>query len=137
MPEVDRYVYSMKERKLDFQAMQRAAGYFVGTHDFAAFSANRGNGEEEPTIRTLWRSEWRVRGEELHFITEGRGYLYKMVRSMVGSMIDVGRGRISPEEIPRILQTTHRTARVVSAPAKGLSMDKVFYRLPRRAISAE
>ncbi len=133
MPERDRFVHSMKERKLDLDAMQAAASCFLGTHDFAAFSANRGNGEEEPTIRTLWRSEWRDCGEELHFITEGQGYLYKMVRSMVGSMIDVGRGRIPFHEIAEILQTNKRTARVVSAPARGLSMDKVFYRLPQRA----
>jgi len=56
-----------------------------------------------------------------------------MVRSMVGAMLEVGLGRIVPEEISQILQTSQRTARVVSAPAKGLRMDKVFYRLPRRA----
>ena len=67
---------------------------------------------------------------EIHYLTEGVGYLYKMVRSMVGSMIDVGLGRISPEEISEILKTDKRTALVVSAPAKGLSMEKVFYRLP-------
>jgi tRNA pseudouridine38-40 synthase len=133
MPDVDRYVHSMKDRRLDFTAMNDAAQCFIGTHDFAAFSANRGNGDEEPTVRSLWRSEWRERGNEIHYITEGGGYLYKMVRSMVGAMLDVGLGRIVPEEISQILQTSQRTARVVSAPAKGLRMDKVFYRLPRRA----
>lgn len=133
MPDMDRFVHSMKDRKLDFEAMQDAAGRFLGTHDFAAFSANRGNGDEEPTIRKLWRSDWRDRGDELHFVTEGEGYLYKMVRSMVGAMIDVGLGRMDPEEISKILLTDKRTAEVVSAPARGLRMDKVFYRLPRRA----
>ena len=52
---------------------------------------------------------------------------------MVGSMIDVGLGRIAPQEISEILQTNKRTARVVSAPAKGLIMEKVFYRLPKLA----
>jgi tRNA pseudouridine38-40 synthase len=56
-----------------------------------------------------------------------------MVRSMVGAMIDVGLGRMDPEEISKILLTDKRTAEVVSAPARGLRMDKVFYRLPRRA----
>ena len=49
-------------------------------------------------------------------------------------MIDVGLGRIEPQEISELLQTTQRTARVVSAPAKGLSMEKVFYRLPKLAL---
>ena len=133
MPDTDRYVHSMKGRKLDLESMQIAANYFVGTHDFAAFSANRGNGDEEPTIRKLWRSEWKKKGIEIQYITEGAGYLYKMVRSMVGSMIDVGLGRISPWEISEILKTDKRMARVVSAPAKGLSIEKVFYRLPKLA----
>ncbi len=113
--------------------MQEAASHFVGTHDFAAFSVNRGKGDDEPTTRRLWRSQWREYGGELQYVTEGTGYLYKMVRSMVGSMIDVGLGRIKPEEIPVILKTKKRTALVVSAPAKGLRMEKVFYRLPRHA----
>ncbi|MDA1078026.1 MAG: hypothetical protein O2908_03145, partial [Verrucomicrobia bacterium] len=85
----------------------------------------------------LWRSQWQDRGGELQFVTEGGGYLYKMVRSMVGAMIDVGLGRIAPEEISELLKTTHRSARVVSAPARGLSMEKVFYRLPKLALLAK
>ena len=56
-----------------------------------------------------------------------------MVRSMVGAMIDVGLGRMDYSEISEILMTRKRTPRVVSAPAKGLRMEKVFYRLPKLA----
>jgi tRNA U38,U39,U40 pseudouridine synthase TruA len=56
---------------------------------------------------------------------------------MVGAMIDVGLGRIAPEEISELLKTTHRSARVVSAPARGLSMERVFYRLPKLALLAK
>jgi tRNA pseudouridine38-40 synthase len=133
MPEKDRFVHSMKGRSLDVDRMKEAATCFLGTHDFAAFAANRGHGDKEPTVRKLWRSEWRVQGGELHFITEAKGYLYKMVRSMTGAMIDVGLGRMEPSEISAILKSSKRTARVVSAPAKGLSMEKVFYRLPKLA----
>jgi len=133
MPNDDRFVHSMKNRILNIDAMQVAADRFVGERDFAAFSANRGNGDDEPTVRKVWRMEWAIRRGELHFITEGSGYLYKMVRSMVGSMIDVGQGRMSVDEISSILESCIRTERVVTAPAKGLSMEKVFYRLPRRA----
>ena len=62
MPNMDRYVHSMKGRALDFEAMSDAAQRFLGTHDYAAFSANRGNGEEEQTVRKIWRSEWKKRG---------------------------------------------------------------------------
>ena len=134
MPDQDRYVHSLKDRPIDLQAMKKASAHFMGTHDFAAFAANRGKGDTEPTIRKLWRSEWfEKKGNEYHYVTEGTGYLYKMVRSMVGAMLDVGLGRIAPDEIGEILQTSKRTARVVSAPAKGLRMERVFYRLPKRA----
>ena len=134
MPDQDRYVHSLKDRPIDLEAMKQASAHFVGTHDFAAFAANRGNGDTEPTIRKMWRSEWfEKKGNEYHYVTEGSGYLYKMVRSMVGAMLDVGFGRIDPDEIGEILQTRKRTARVVSAPAKGLRMERVFYRLPRSA----
>jgi len=133
MPADDRYVLSMKGRSLHLEVMRQAASYFLGTHDFAAFAANRGNGDNEPTVRKVWRMEWRDQGGELHLITEAEGYLYKMVRSMVGTMLDVGLGRVEPREIPEILKTKKRTARVVSAPAKGLCMEKVFYRLPKLA----
>jgi tRNA pseudouridine38-40 synthase len=135
MPEKDRFVHSMKGRTLQLDRMKEAASFFLGTHDFAAFAANRGHGEKEPTVRKLWRSEWRVQGGELHFITEAKGYLYKMVRSMTGAMIDVGLGRMEPSEISEILLSSKRTGRVVSAPARGLSMEKVFYRLPKLARS--
>ena len=134
MPDQDRYVYSLKDRSIDLQAMKQASSHFIGTHDFAAFAANRGNGDMEPTVRKLWRSEWlKKKDNEYHYVTEGTGYLYKMVRSMVGAMLDVGLGRIDPDEIGEILQTSKRTARVVSAPAKGLRMERVFYRLPRQS----
>lgn len=134
MPDQERYVHSLKDRPIDLEAMKQASAHFVGTHDFAAFAANRGNGDTEPTVRKIWRSEWfEKKGNEYHYVTEGSGYLYKMVRSMVGAMLDVGFGRIAPDEIGEILQTRKRTARVVSAPAKGLRMERVFYRLPRSA----
>ena len=135
MPKDDRFVHSMKGRPLCLDLMQEAALQFVGTHDFAAFAASRGNKDKEPTVKKLWRMECKEVGKEIHLTTEAEGYLYKMVRSMVGAMIDVGLGRITPNEIEEILLTKVRTAKVVSAPAKGLSMEKVFYRLPKLAHS--
>ena len=60
----------------------------------------------------------------------GGGFLYKMVRSIAGALLDVGTGKIEPFEIKEMLEAKKRTERVVSAPAKGLCLDKVFYRSP-------
>ena len=104
MPKDDRFVHSMKGRPLCLDLMQEAALQFVGTQDFAAFAASRGNKDKEPRLKS-WRMECKEVGKEIHLTTEAEGYLYKMVRSMVGAMIDVGLGRIKPNEIEEILLT--------------------------------
>ncbi len=134
MPEKDRFVHSMRNRPLRIDWMKDASQHFIGVHDFSAFAANRGNGDQESPVKKVWRVDWIERAEELQLVVEGSGFLYKMVRSMAGAMIDVGLGKISPAEIACILRSRQRTARVVSAPAKGLWMEKVFYRLPRLAL---
>ena len=64
-------------------------------------------------------------------MVKGSGFLYKMVRSMVGGLFEVGRGKIDEFDIEKILLSRKRTEVVVSAPAKGLSLEKVYYRRPR------
>ncbi|NMA65979.1 MAG: tRNA pseudouridine(38-40) synthase TruA, partial [Clostridiaceae bacterium] len=77
--------------KLDLNAMREAAGYFIGHHCFKAFCAS---GFSVKTFdRTIYYSEWRKDGDFLIFDTIGDGFLYNMVRIMVGTMIDIGRGR--------------------------------------------
>ena len=70
------------------------------------------------------------RENEIQFVVEGSGFLYKMVRSMVGGLLEVGRGRIGVQKIQDILQSCQRTEVVVSAPAKGLCLEKVYYTDP-------
>jgi tRNA pseudouridine38-40 synthase len=76
----------------------------------------------------VWKVDLKARGDNLEFIVEGSGFLYKMVRSMVGALLDVGTGKLSPQKIYEILKSRKRTEIVVSAPAPGLSLEKVFYR---------
>ena len=133
LPEYVAYAHSLKDRTVNLTAMKEAAVHFLGTHDFSAFAANRGNGDTEPSVKTIWRADWAEKPTELHFVVEGGGFLYKMVRSMVGALIDVGYGKMDPAEIRSILASRKRTARVVSAPAHGLCLEKVFYRTPQRA----
>ncbi len=114
-------------RPLDLAAMRRAAAFFVGTHDFLSFAANP-NRELETTVRTIFSFEVRKAGHRYTFIVRGDGFLYKQVRSMVGFLISVGKGNEKPEAVKELLDGhPPRTARVETAPARGLFLQKVFY----------
>ena len=115
-------------RPLDLAAMQKAAAAFVGRHDFVSFAANS-NRELESTVRRIYSFEVRKAGPRYTFIVRGSGFLYKQVRSMVGFLIAVGKGNEPPSAVRELLRAkTPRTARVETAPARGLSLWKVFYR---------
>ena len=116
-------------RALDLAAMEKAAGLFVGRHDFRAFTAKRPGVLKDP-VRTLTRCEVRRRGSELTFVIEGSGFLYKMCRGIVGTLIQVGEGRFPPDEIKAMLAGGDRRAAGVNAPAHGLVLWQVRY--PRR-----
>ena len=113
-------------RKLDFAAMRQAAKLFVGKHDFKSFAATH-NYEMDSTVRTLTRCTLKRSGPNLTVIIEGDGFLYKMCRGIVGTLVQVGYGKFPPEEIKVMLAKTDRTAAGMSAPAHGLVLWKVFY----------
>ena len=100
-------------RPLNLKAMQKAAAYFVGRHDFVSFAANP-NRELETTVRTIFSFDVRRSGHKYVFVVRGDGFLYKQVRSMVGFLISVGKGNESPDAVRELLESaTPRTARVV------------------------
>ena len=114
-------------RPLDTSAMQEAAKYFVGKHDFVSFAANP-NRTLETTVRTIYSAEVKRNGHKIVFIVRGDGFLYKQVRSMAGFLIAVGKGNEKPEAVKELLSAaTPRTARVETAPPNGLFLWKVFY----------
>jgi tRNA pseudouridine38-40 synthase len=113
-------------RPLDLQAMRRAARHFVGHHDFASFTANPGYARAN-THRTLARCTVIRRGHELSIVIEGDGFLYKMCRSIAGTVVQAGLGRIDPDSIPGILAHRDRRTAGVTAPAHGLVLVKVLY----------
>jgi tRNA pseudouridine38-40 synthase len=118
-------------RPLDTAAMQAAAAHFVGTHDFAAFTANP-NREVEGTVRTVFDASVARRGRAVAFCVSGSGFLYRQVRSMAGFLLRVGEGAEPPEAVRELLaKAAARTARVPSAPPQGLFLWRVWYR-PRR-----
>jgi len=114
-------------RPLDLPAMRRAAPFFVGQHDFKSFAANPGYAKAS-TVRTLARCELTKRGRLLTFIIEGDGFLYKMCRGIVGTLVQVGLGKYPPGEISRMLAKKDRRLAGMTAPAHGLVLWKVFYR---------
>ncbi len=113
-------------RKLDPAAMRAAAGALLGRHDFRSFAANPGYARES-TVRTLTRLDLRQRGPLFTFIIEGDGFLYRMCRGLVGTLVQVGLGRFPPAEVARMLESRDRRAAGMSAPAHGLILWKVFY----------
>ena len=115
---------------LDVEAMRQAAALLVGTHDFAAFSANP-HREIGGTVRTLWRISIRKQGSLVTISVLGDGFLYKMVRSLAGHLLRVGTGAVPVAETPVLLASRQRTARVETAPAHGLCLWKIHYgRIP-------
>jgi tRNA pseudouridine38-40 synthase len=113
-------------RPLDYPAMAAAAKRLEGRHDFRAFTALNGP-EREDTVRELRRLEIRRRGRHVRIVAEADGFLYKMVRSLVGVLVSVGEGKLSPAQVGEILASRRRTALVQTAPPQGLFLVKVFY----------
>jgi tRNA pseudouridine38-40 synthase len=111
---------------LDLAAMRSAAQFFPGRHDFKSLAGTR-NYEMSSTVRTLTRCDIRRHGRLLTFILEGDGFLYKMCRGIVGTLVQVGQGKIAPGTIKQILDQKDRRAAGMTAPAHGLVLWKVFY----------
>ncbi len=127
MPDLARYVWSLGGKDVDVDTMQSASKIFLGRHDFKAYSANRGNGIKEDTIKTIYKLDVKDCGDEIRITTEGSGYLYKMVRLLVGALIQCGQGRLTISDLENALLAKERTNIFQAAPAKGLSLDEVFY----------
>jgi tRNA pseudouridine38-40 synthase len=113
---------------LDEDAMREAAGHWIGTHDFTSF-ASVGNARES-NVRTIRRLEIYRRGEELRLDIEGDGFLYKQVRNMVGTLIEIARGHWPPARAEEILHAKNRAQAGPTAPARGLCLQWVRYDLP-------
>jgi tRNA pseudouridine38-40 synthase len=117
---------------LDEDAMRIAASRFVGPHDFAAFAASNGSEDddkERSTVREIYASELARSedGEELVYTVRGRSFLRYMVRKMVGTLLDVGRGKLIPDDILRLYQLRDRAKSGPTVPPQGLCMVEVMH----------
>ncbi|MDE3067309.1 MAG: tRNA pseudouridine(38-40) synthase TruA [Verrucomicrobiota bacterium] len=119
-------------RRLELKLMRAAARGFVGQHDFRSFAANPGY-KKRSAVRTLARCDVKKSGARLTFIIEGDGFLYKMCRGIVGTIVQAGLGKFPPDEIRRMLEKKDRRVAGMTAPAHGLVLWKVFYSTSRRS----
>ena len=119
------YVWHIKHL-LNVEEMQKAASYFVGEHDFKAFEGT--GSPRTSTVRHVIRAEIRpgTHGQIL-FNIEANGFLRYMVRNVMGTLVDVGKGRIFAEDVKRILLARNRSLASATAPARGLFLMKVNY----------
>ncbi|MBR3878663.1 MAG: tRNA pseudouridine(38-40) synthase TruA [Clostridia bacterium] len=105
--------------------MKEAAGHFVGQHDFSAFMAQ--GSQVESTVRNVVYADVAREGDIITFKVSADGFLYNMVRIMVGTLISVGLGKIQPSDIPEIILSGNRERAGMTAAAHGLYLNKVIY----------
>lgn len=119
-----KYIYSVGGR-LDIKAMEQTGEYLLGTHDFRGFAA--GKNKKKSTVRTLKDIRLQVSGNCLSVAVTGDGFLYNMVRILVGTLIEAGQGRRTPDSVKAVLEKGERREAGFLAPAKGLFLTSVVY----------
>ena len=115
-------------KKLDESVMQRAASHFVGTHDFACVRSV--GTETKTTVRTVHYFDITRQGDMISCRVCADGFLYNMVRAMVGTCVYASEGKLSPEDIPALLEGRNRTDAGPTAPPQGLYMTNLWYPIP-------
>ena len=112
--------------KLDIEKMKQAVKYFEGEHDFKAFKAS--GTSSKSSIRTIYKAEViKMPNNRIYIELTGNGFLYKMVRIIAGTLVDVGTGKIKPEDIEKIIESKDRTNAGKTLPPQGLYLVCVNY----------
>jgi len=119
-----RYCWVIRE-KLDVDAMKKAAGEFLGTHDFLAFCSNKHF--KKSSLRTVDSFDIQVNGPEIRLVVSGNGFLYNMVRIMVGTLVEIGLGQRDAGSIAAVFESRRRENAGAMAPAQGLYLAEVRY----------
>ncbi|HSH36371.1 tRNA pseudouridine(38-40) synthase TruA [Schnuerera sp.] len=110
---------------LDYKEIEKATKYFMGTHDFSTFMASNSN--VKTTTRTINKFNLERTRDLTIFTIEGNGFLYNMIRIIIGTMVEIGVGKIKGNDIPDIIRSKNRKLAGHTAPPEGLYLDKVFY----------
>ena len=111
--------------KLDVDKMKKAAKYFEGEHDFKAFKAS--GTSSKSSVRTIFKADVFKEKDRIYIELTGNGFLYNMVRIISGTLLDVGIGKINPEEISKIIEEKDRKKAGKTLPAHGLCLMEVNY----------
>ncbi len=111
--------------KLDVEKIKKAIKYFEGEHDFKAFKSS--GTSSKSSVRTIYSANVLVEGNNIVIDLTGNGFLYNMVRIISGTLVDVGLGKIKPEEIPSIIESKDRFKAGKTLPPQGLILLKVDY----------
>ena len=113
-------------QKLDIDKMKKAVKYFEGQHDFKAFKASGTSGKN--SVRTIYKAEVLEKtNNRIYIELTGNGFLYNMVRIIVGTLVDVGIGKIQPEDVKKIIESKDRKQAGKTLPPNGLYLVKVDY----------
>ena len=112
--------------KLDVKKMEEAIKYFEGEHDFKGFKAS--GTSSKSSVREIYKTSIKKDGDRIIIELTGNGFLYNMVRIIVGTLVEVGLGKIEPEEIPEIINSGDRTKAGKTLPPQGLYLVKVEYK---------
>lgn len=112
-------------RKLNLDAVKKAAEHFIGTHDFLSFCADCSN--VSTTVRTIYSFDIEKYGDTVIMLVKGDGFLYNMIRIIAGTLIDISENRFMPDDIPDILAAKNRLKAGRTAMAHGLYLNRVFY----------
>jgi tRNA pseudouridine38-40 synthase len=123
-PFMDRYALHVG-RSLDCSAMQKAAGYLIGEHEFTSFQA--AGSPVKSSLRLITLSEVTDKGRKVFFCIKGGGFLRHMVRNIVGTLLLVGSGKIAPEDMQQIMALRDRSSAGPTAPPQGLYLMGVEY----------
>ena len=118
------FSYHVKDN-LNVDKMKKACEYFIGTHDFSAFKST--GSSVKTSIRTIYDIHIEVNNEKIKLIVHGNGFLYNMVRIIVGTLVEVGRGKISCSQVQEAIESGDRKATGPCAPANGLVLEEVYY----------
>lgn len=111
--------------KLNVEDMKKSIKYFEGEHDFKGFKAS--GTSSKSSVRTIYSAQVIEDGERIIIELEGNGFLYNMVRIISGTIVDVGLGKIKPEEIPEIIESKDRKKAGKTLPPQGLYLVEVYY----------
>lgn len=128
--EIDMPIYNLYtmhvSKKLDIELMKKAAKYIVGEHDFKAFCA--AGTQVQSTVREIYSLDIEKDNEQIISISiKGNGFLYNMVRIIVGTLIQVGTGKIKPSDVEKIINSKDRSNAGPTVGAKGLTLEQIYY----------